>query len=132
MAQRFTPATNWRNASEQELMAVLQQKACALEWEVERRSTLERALAERDRELTDFLENALEGLLKVGPDGTVFWVNPAGLELLGGGDAQCIGRSIEHFYLDPRAARQALQRLLAGETLRDHPAVLRRNDGSTR
>ena len=63
-------------------------KAGALELEVQRRIMVERALADRDRELSDFLENALEGLLKVGPDGTVFWVNGAALELLGcDGDA---------------------------------------------
>jgi PAS domain S-box-containing protein len=123
---------SWRDANDRELIAVLQQKACALEWEVERRITLERALAERDRELGDFLENAVEGLLKVGPDGMVFWINRAGLELLGGGDARCIGRSIEDFHVDPRDARQSLRRLLAGETLRQHPTLLRHSDGSIR
>ncbi len=114
------------------LIAQLQQKARALEWEVQRRITVERALAERDRELSDFLEHVLEGLLKVGPDGTVFWINGAGLELLGCADRQCIGRSIEDFYLDPRDARESLRRLLQGETLRDLPTVLRRRDGSIR
>src|SRR6185437_6949562 len=71
-------------------IAQLQEKARTLEWEVQRRITVERALAERDRELGDFLQNALEGLLKVGPDGTVFWVNGAGLELLGCSEAHCI------------------------------------------
>jgi PAS domain-containing protein len=68
------------------LIAQLQQKGRALEWEAQRRIMVERALAERDRELSDFLENALEGLLKVGPDGTVLWVNGAALELLGCSD----------------------------------------------
>jgi PAS domain S-box-containing protein len=132
IAHRLAPAMSWRDASNQELIAVLQQKACALEWEVERRVTLERALAERDRELGDFLESSLEGFLKVGPDGTVFRINRAGLELLGGGDACCIGRLIEDFHVDPREARQSLGRLLAGETLRQHPALLRHSDGSIR
>ncbi|HEY7889029.1 MAG TPA: PAS domain S-box protein [Steroidobacteraceae bacterium] len=115
-----------------QLIAQLQQKARALEWEVQRRILVERALAERDRELTDFLENALEGLLKVGPDGRVFWVNRAGLALLGCGDTEAVGRSIEDFHLDPGDARDSLRRLLAGETLRDHATVLRRDDGSFR
>jgi PAS domain S-box-containing protein len=114
------------------LIAELQQKARALEWEVQRRIMVERALADRDRELSDFLENALEGLLKVGPDGTVFWINRAALELLGADAAQCVGRSIEDFYFDPRDARQSLRQLLAGETLREHLTVLRRHDGSIR
>ena len=132
IVHRLAPATSWRDASDQELLAVLRQKASALEWEVERRITLERALAERDRELGDFFENALEGLLKVGPDGTVFWINRAGLELLGGDDARCIGRSIADFHVDPRDARQSLRRLLAGETLHQHPTTLRHSDGSIR
>ena len=114
------------------LIAQLQQKARALEWEVQRRIMVERALAERDRELSDFLDNALEGLLKVGPDGALFWINCAGLELLGCGAGECIGRPIEDFHLDPRDARESLRRLLAGQTLRDHPTVLRRSDGSVR
>ncbi|MGH8319211.1 MAG: PAS domain S-box protein [Steroidobacteraceae bacterium] len=114
------------------LVAQLQQKAHALEWEVQRRIMLERALAERDRELSDFLDNALEGLLKIGPDGTVFWLNGAGLELLGCSAAQCVGRSIEDFHLDPRDARETLRRLLTGETLHDHATALRRGDGSVR
>jgi two-component system CheB/CheR fusion protein len=129
---RLDPAMSWREASDQELIAALQQKACALAWEVERRITLERALAERDRELSELFENALEGLLKVGPDGTVFCVNRSALELLGCDDGRCIGRSIEEFHFDPHDARDSLRRLLAGETLRDHPTVLCRDDGSIR
>ena len=114
------------------LLAQLQQKARALEWEVQRRTTVERTLAERDRELSDFVENAFEGLLKVGPDGRIFWVNGAALELLRCADAQCIGRSIEDFHLDPLEARKSLSRLLAGETLHNHATALRRSDGSVR
>lgn len=114
------------------LIAQLQQKARALEWEVQRRIMVERALAERDRELTDFLENALEGLLKVGPDGTLFWVNGAGLELLGCGEAECVGHAIEDFHVDPLDAQESLRRLLAGESLRNHATTLYRSDGSVR
>jgi PAS domain S-box-containing protein len=104
----------------------------ALEWEVQRRILVERALADRDRELSDFLENALEGLLKVGPDGTVSWLNGAALELLGCDKTQCVGRSIEEFHLDPDDAAESLQRLLAGETLHNHATTLRRADGAVR
>jgi PAS domain S-box-containing protein len=106
--------------------------AGTLEWEVQRRITVERALADRDRELSDFLENALEGILKVGPDGAVIWANGAALELLGCEAAQCVGRPIEEFYLEPDDAVGSLQRLVAGETLNDHATALRRGDGSVR
>ena len=114
------------------LIAQLQQKARALEWEVQRRTMAERALAERDRELSDFVENAFEGLLKVGPDGRIFWVNSAALELLRCTDAQCLGRSVEDFHLDPLEARNSLGQLLSGKTLRNHTTALRRSDGSVR
>jgi PAS domain S-box-containing protein len=130
ITHRLAPITSWQDAGD--LIAQLEEKARGLEWEVQRRIMVERALAERERELCDFLENALEGLLKLRPDGTVFWVNAAGLELLGGSEAQCVGRPIEHFHLDPRDARESLQRLIAGETLRDHATALRRSDGSIR
>jgi PAS domain S-box-containing protein len=130
--QKLLPTPVWRDAGEHEPIAQLQEKARALEWEVQRRVMVERALAERDRELSDFLENALEGLLKVGPEGTIFWSNGAGLELLGCGEAQCIGQAIEDFHLDPLDARESLGRLLAGDSLRNHATALRRPDGSIR
>jgi PAS domain S-box-containing protein len=132
---RVIPAESHSKAAPEarmKLIAQLQQKASALEWEVQRRIMVERALAERDRELSDFLENALEGLLKVGPDGRVFSINGAGLELLGCTATHCIGRSIEDFHLDPGDARESLRRLLAGATLRNHATVLRRVDGLVR
>ena len=106
--------------------------ARALEWEVQRRIALERALADRDRELSDFLENALEGLLKVGPDGTIFWVNRAALELLGCEKEQCVGRALAEFHVEPDDAAASLRRLLAGKTLHNHATSLRRGDGSVR
>ena len=133
--RRVMPSESYVNSAPEvrlRLIAQLQQKARALEWEAQRRTMVERALADRDRELSDFLENALEGLLKVGPDGTVFWVNGAGLELLGSSEAHCIGRSIEDFHLDPDDARESLRRLLAGGTLRNHATVLRGMDGAVR
>ena len=137
---RLAPATSWRDAGDHEQsaseagvdIAQLQEKARALEWEVQRRIMVERALADRDRELSDFLENALEGLLKVGPDGTVFWANGVGLELFGCDAAQCIGRSIVEFHVDPDDAWESLRRLRAGQTLCNHATALRRSDGSLR
>ncbi|MGH8201296.1 MAG: hybrid sensor histidine kinase/response regulator [Steroidobacteraceae bacterium] len=114
------------------LIAQLEEKARALEWEVQRRIMVERTLADRDRELSDFLENALEGLLKVGSDGAIFWMNAAALELLGCNVAQCVGRSIEEFHLDPDDAADSLRRLRTGESLCNHETVLRRSDGSVR
>ena len=48
------------------IVARLQQKASALETEVARRKETEHALERRERELADFVENAVEGLHRVG------------------------------------------------------------------
>jgi PAS domain-containing protein len=37
----------------------------------------------RQKELTDFIEHAVEGLQQVGSDGKILWANPAQLKLLG-------------------------------------------------
>lgn len=113
-------------------IAQLQQKAAALEREIETRKRVEALLADRERELSDFLDNAVYGLHKVGPEGTILWANPAELALVGYAADEYIGRNIAEFHADPRAIARILQRLADGETLRDEPAELRRKDGSIR
>ncbi len=114
------------------VITTLEQKARALEWEVQRRIMVERSLAQRERELSEFLENATEGLLKVGADGMVFSINRAGLELLDCGAGECIGRRVSDFLERPAEAAELLRRLTGGETLRNHAATLRRRDGTRR
>ena len=53
----------------------LQQKALSLEAEIAHRKEAEKLLRRRDRELFDFVENAIEGLHQVGPDGKIIWAN---------------------------------------------------------
>jgi PAS domain-containing protein len=117
-----------RTASPEELqrqIALLQQKAAALEGEVARRRQVEQALRERERELSDFLENAVEGLHKVGADGTILWANRAELDMLGYSPEEYIGRHIAEFHADREAIRQILETLQRGEALHDCPATLR-------
>jgi PAS domain S-box-containing protein len=108
----------------------LQQKALSLESEVRERRATQRALARRERELADFLDNSLEGLHKVGPDGTIQWANAAELRLLGYSAQEYVGRSIREFHADADVISDILRRLLAGEDLYDQPARLRCKDGS--
>lgn len=108
----------------------LQHKARALEHEVLERRAIARELASRERELTDFLESALEGLHRVGPDGTILWANRAELALLGYASEEYVGHSITEFHADTGVIADILRRLLAGETLYDQPARLRCKDGS--
>jgi PAS domain S-box-containing protein len=108
----------------------LQQKAAALEAEVAKRQRTEQALRRREKELADFLENAVEGLHQVGADGTILWANQAELDLLGYRADQYIGHHITEFHVDREVIDGILDKLQCGETLYDQPARLRCRDGS--
>ena len=82
------------------------------------------ALRRSHRELTDFVENGAVALHRVGPDGTVLWVNQAELEFLGYAREEYVGRHIAEFHADAEAIADILARLTRGETLRNYPARL--------
>lgn len=123
------PAENTHEAT---TLATLQHKSIALEGEVTRREELQRALLQREEELADFLENAVECVHQVGQDGTILWANKAELALLGYEAQEYFGHSISEFHVDQPVINNILQRLLRGETLRDYPSQLRCKDGSVR
>jgi PAS domain S-box-containing protein len=113
-------------------IAILQQQAKALECEVARRKTIEKALHKREQELSDFLENAVEGMHRLGPDGKILWANKAELDLLGYARNEYIGRYIADFHVDRTAARDILEKLQRGVTLYNYPAKIRCKDGSVK
>lgn len=110
-------------------IAALQQKAAALESEVARRKEIQKVLQRREQELSDFMENAVEAMHRVGPDGKILWANKAELDLLGYERDEYIGHHIVEFHADRQVIDDILQRLLRGETLHDYPSRLRRKDG---
>ncbi|HEY6862855.1 MAG TPA: ATP-binding protein, partial [Burkholderiales bacterium] len=114
------------------IVARLQQKAHALESEIARRRQTEEALERRERELADFVENAVEGLHKVGPDGSILWANEAELELLGYAPEEYIGHHVAEFHVDRQSCQSLLESLQRGEAVYDYPAELRCKDGSVR
>jgi PAS domain S-box-containing protein len=125
-------------------VARLQQRARALEHEVEQRKQLEKelreALSQRKRaeealrasqqDLVDFLENAVEGLHWVGPDGTILWANGAELAMFGYSKDEYVGRNIARFHADPEVIADILGRLGRQETIKDYQARVRCKDGS--
>jgi PAS domain S-box-containing protein len=113
-------------------IAILQQKAAALEAEMARRKTIEEVLAREKRELSDFLENASEAIHKVGADGRIIWANAAELELLGYIPDEYIGHPISEFHADPEIIQDILERLARREKLHDYEARLKHKDGSVR
>jgi PAS domain S-box-containing protein len=120
------------NSEDKRLRAItlLQQKAQSLEAEIAHRGEVEKALRSRERELADFFENALEGLHKVGADGTILWANQAECDLLGYTQREYVGQPITKFHADADVIADILQRLQNGETLVNFPARLRCKNGA--
>ena len=94
------------------------------------RKLAEAQLQESVEQLTDFFQNATIGLHWVGPDGIILKANQAELELLGYSRDEYVGHSIRDFHADEDIISDILNRLQAGENLRDYLARLRCKDGS--
>jgi PAS domain S-box-containing protein len=110
----------------------LQQREKVLETQTLERRKAERTLQLCERELTDFLENAAEGLHQVGPDGRILWANQAQLRLLGYSAAEYVGHRLADFYLRPELFDSFWRRIMSGEVVREFAAELRGKDGSAR
>jgi PAS domain S-box-containing protein len=108
----------------------LERKLQALEAEVARHKQAAEALRLSERELTDFIENAAEGLHRVGADGIILWANKAELQMLGYRWDEYVGHHITEFHADAPVIGDILCRLAGGDTLYDQPARLRCKDGS--
>jgi PAS domain S-box-containing protein len=104
----------------------------ALVADITERKRAEEKLQRRERELTDFLENATVGLHWVGADGVIKWANSAELALLGYTREEYIGHHIAEFHADQETITDILQRLTRNERLQNYEAQLRCKDGSIR
>lgn len=127
-------------------ITLLQQRSRALEAEVKHRAELETALREtlaqrrriedelrrREAELRDFMENGLEAMHWVGPDGIVMWVNAAECAMLGYSREEMVGKHVAEFHADAAVIGDILTRLACGEQLRNYQARLRCRDGTIR
>jgi len=111
-------------------ISLLQQKARVLDTEKAGRKEAEKSLHLRQKELSDFIENALEGLHQVGPDGKILWANPAQLKLLGYTAEEYIGHHLSEFYAERNRFDEFWNRLMRGEVIYDFQAALRCKDGS--
>ena len=121
-----TPADRLRAIS------LLQHKAKALEAEKAGRREAEKSLHLREKELSDFIENAVEGLHQLGPGGTILWANPAQLKLLGYSADEYIGHQLADFYVDRKRFDDFWNRIIYGEIVYDFQAALRCKDGSVK
>jgi PAS domain S-box-containing protein len=108
----------------------LQQKAATLETEISLRKRCQESLIQRERELTDFLENATEGIHQVSAEGKLLWANSSEMELLGYNAQEYIGHHIAEFHADREVIEDILARLKRGEKLHDYEARLKHKDQS--
>jgi PAS domain S-box-containing protein len=111
-------------------MLELEQHNRALGEELARAVDATQTLRHREQELADFVNNAAEGLHRVGSDGTILWANKAELVMLGYRWEEYVGRHISEFHVDQVLIDGMLTRLGNGETVYDQPAQLRCKDGS--
>ena len=102
----------------------------AIKRDITTRKQDETALRRSESELIDFFENASFGLYWVSPDGTILRVNQAELDLLGYTREEYVGRNIVDFHYDREVIEDILERLRAGEVVRDYEARLNCKDGS--
>src|SRR5262245_60932536 len=92
------------------------------------REALLRSLAN----LRDFVENAPEGLRRVGPNGFILWANQAELDMLGYTREEYVGHHIIKFHADAQVIEDILDQLSRGETVRDREARMLCKNGSIR
>lgn len=118
------------DAERMRAISMLQQKARMLETEKSVRKEAETSLQLHQKELSDFIQNALEGIHQVGADGKIRWANPAQLRLLGYSASECVGREFVEFFTDRKRFDEFWDRLMRGEVICDFPAALRSKDGS--
>ena len=90
------------------------------------------ALHERERELTDLVENAPVGIHWIAQDGKILWANQQELDLLGYDRQEYIGRNIVDFHVDRKTAEDALHRLGTTRLPGNFSGRLRHKDGSLR
>jgi PAS domain S-box-containing protein len=114
------------------MVAMLQQKAAALEVQVAERKRVEDALRRSERELAAFVENSSLGLHWAGPDGIILWANKADSEMLGYSLEEYLGRHVAEFHADAEVIADILARLHRGERVQNREARLKCKDGSTK
>ncbi len=127
-AESYTALTT--EAERLRAISLLQHKASVLETEKAGRKEAEQSLHLRQKELSDIIENALEGIHQVGPEGKILWANPAQLKLLGYAANEYIGHDLAEFYVDRKRFDEFWKRLRRGEIIYDFAAALRCKDES--
>ena len=100
--------------------------------DITQRQIAEGRLRQSEKDLADFLENVAVALLRIDADGIVFQANQAVLDLLDAPREAVVNRPMAEIWLDPASLRLLLERLVAGDTVRNFEGTLRLRSGDTR
>ena len=111
-------------------ISLLQQRAQALDVATAERKEAQKILRQRESELTDLLENALEGVQRTGPDQKIAWANKAVLKLLGYAPEEYIGHRFDEFFVNQGTFDDFWAKLMRREEVYDYPAELRGKSGA--
>jgi PAS domain S-box-containing protein len=126
LAERFAPSV--------ESFARHVSTALQLADEESRRELAKKALAEGEERFRDLYENAPNAYLSVGVDGRIHTCNRRAGELLAIGVEELVGRPVLELYADtPQGKEKAegvLERLRAGETVRNEELQMQKADGT--
>ncbi len=90
------------------------------------------ALCERERELTDHIENTPLCIHWIAQDGTILWANQQELDMLGYDREEYVGRNVAEFHADRKTAEDMLRSLGTTQPPGNCAARLRHKDGSLR
>jgi PAS domain S-box-containing protein len=126
LSQTADPAWPWRGGSSALVFALISSATVIVVSNLRSRTAV---LREKERQLTDFMENATVGLHWIREDGSILWANKAQLELVGHPAAEYVGRRIHDFHVDQGEARDVLRRLAANERIKNYEMRLRTRDG---
>jgi PAS domain S-box-containing protein len=111
-------------------IAILQQKAAALETEVAARQRSDQSLRRREAEFTQLADATVVPLHWVDENGTILWANRAELSLLGYPIDEYVGRNLAEFHVDRKEADDILTLIRQRKDVQNHEARLRCRDGS--
>jgi PAS domain S-box-containing protein len=103
----------------------LQQKERALETAKAERREAQNSLRRKQAELADLLENAVEGVQRIGAGQKILWANKALLNLLGYSRDEYVSHHLSDFFVDGNVCADYWRKLMQGEDIYDYPAELR-------
>ncbi len=103
----------------------------AIKVDVTERKRAQEALSESEATLRSLVQNALYGIFRSTPAGTVLSANRAMCEMLGYSEAELLSLNLRTVYCNPEDRPPILESMLKTGTVRDVESTWKRKDGSS-